>query len=177
MDTRVRGDLIPNENTTDLAEIIDVSVALVDQNNQFGQVKSASLTLAGPLVAAGALVCQNAKPLLEDIPSPVSFDNIESALGYHFRLSLDEVAFIDLPPERFFEEWPSWHKDLFFLAIGESQYVRPGTKDVPRTYGLLLRKMSGGSYTRIGYWDGRYGFIEKHVRTACEFRTETITIL
>ncbi|KAF4495657.1 hypothetical protein FAGAP_8211 [Fusarium agapanthi] len=51
LDCRVRFDILPDEGTV-LADVVDVAVELVDPNNQFGQVKSASLILTGSLVAS-----------------------------------------------------------------------------------------------------------------------------
>ncbi|KAL2673883.1 hypothetical protein Neosp_012327 [[Neocosmospora] mangrovei] len=68
MDCCVRGDLIPPEQNTDLAKIVDVCVELVDPENPFGQVKSASLTLTGPLVTVDALVFSDCQTIQEDLP-------------------------------------------------------------------------------------------------------------
>ncbi|KAJ4213332.1 hypothetical protein NW759_011174 [Fusarium solani] len=174
MDCRVRGDLIPGEQNTDLAKMVDVSVELVDPNNPFGQVKSASLTLTGPLVTVDELVFSDCQTIQEDLPPRIGWENGTSALGHHFELKPDES--FEWNGDDSIDTWLSTHKDAFFLAVGESQYVR-SKDEFPKTYGLVLKKLDDGNYTREGQWDGRFGFVDNHAQTACEFRTETIKIL
>ncbi|RSL39936.1 hypothetical protein CEP53_013705 [Fusarium sp. AF-6] len=172
MDCSVRLDLFPKKQKIDLARMVDVSVGLVDPNNQFGQVKSASLTLTGPLVSIEALVFSDCQTVQKDPPRTMGRETGISVLGHHFELTPDENFTWDDDPGA----WLIAHRDMFFLAIGESRYIRSEDED-PRTYGLILKRLENGNYTREGQWDGRFGFVDNHAQTACEFRTETITIL
>ncbi|EEU37108.1 uncharacterized protein NECHADRAFT_86704 [Fusarium vanettenii 77-13-4] len=174
MDCCVRGDLIPTEQNTDLAKVVDVSVELVDPNNPFGQVKSASLALTGPLVTIDALVYSDCQTTQEDLPPRIGWENGTSALGHHFELRPDES--FEWNGSDSIDTWLSKHKDAFFLAVGESQYVR-SKDELPKTCGLVLKKLDDGNYIREGQWNGRFGFVDNHAQTACEFHTETITIL
>lgn len=177
MDCHISGNLIQSEQHTDLVKMVDVSVELVDPNNPFGQVKSASLTLTGPLVTIDALVFSDCQTMHKDLPPRILRENAKSALGHNFVLKPDES--FEWAGDDYIENidiWLSTHKDLFFLAVGESQYVR-SQHEAPKTCGLVLKKLEDGNYVREGQWDGRFGFVDNHAQTACEFRTETITIL
>lgn len=172
MDCCVQGGPIPLDQKTDLARVVDVSVELVDPNNQFGQVKSASLILTGPLVSIEALVFSDCQTVRKDLPRRIGWENGTSALGYHFKLNPDENFIWNDDPGA----WLLSHKEMFFLAIGESWYVR-SEREVPKTSGLVLKRLEDGNYMREGQWHGWFGFVDNHAQTACEFRTETITIL
>ncbi|KAJ4323889.1 hypothetical protein N0V84_004112 [Fusarium piperis] len=172
MDCRVRAAFSPGQQETDLAKMVDVSLELVDPNNQFGQVKSASLTLTGPLVSIDALVFSDCQTSQGDLSPKIVTENATSAAGHHFAVMPDDMSWDD----NIVDEWLSTNKGMLLLAIGESQHVR-GDYEAPETYGIIVERLEDGNYARTGQWDGRFGFVGKHAQTPCEFRTETITIL
>ncbi|RSM14948.1 hypothetical protein CEP52_000988 [Fusarium oligoseptatum] len=100
MDCSVRLDLFPKKQKTDLAKMVDVSVELVDPNNQFGQVKSASLTLTGPLVSIEALVFSDCQTVQKDPPRTMGRETGISVLGHHFELTPDENFTWDDDPDQ-----------------------------------------------------------------------------
>lgn len=172
MDCRIRGDFIPMDQKTDLAEVVDVSVELVDPNNQFGQVKSGSLTLTGPLVSVNALIFSDCQTSQRG-PSPmVGRENSTSALGHHFEVKPDDMVWDNSSVNA----WLSKQQDMFLLAIGESQWIR-SEGEGPKTCGVVLKRLEDGNYVRTGQWDGGFGFVDNHAETPCEFHTETVTIV
>ncbi|KAF5705919.1 hypothetical protein FMUND_11895 [Fusarium mundagurra] len=149
LDCGVRFDILDDEGTV-LADIVDVAVELVDPNNQFGQVKSASLTLAGPLVASDALILKDANEkefVAEGRPGRDGYQDIQTILGHTFGITADTV---DLWEEGASKAWLVSQKNMYLLAVFEK------SKD-PRTQGLLVQKNNDGTFIRAGNWEAGPG--------------------
>ncbi|KAG4253965.1 hypothetical protein FPRO04_06699 [Fusarium proliferatum] len=169
LDCRVRYDILDDEGTV-LADVVNVTVELVDPNNQFGQVKSASLTLTGPLVASDELILKDANDeefVAEDRRGRKGYQDIKTVLGHTFGISSDTVEFWE-DGER--KAWLISQKNMYLLAILE-------TSNEPQTYGLLVQKNDDGTFTRAGYWEAGPGFVAKHADLTRRFISETITIV
>lgn len=169
LDCRVRFDILEVEGTV-LAVVDDVTVESVDPNNRFGQVKSASLTLTGPLVASDALVLKDANDeefVAEGRFGRESYQDIQTMLGHSFGITADTVAFWE-DGER--KAWLISQKNLYLLAVLE-------TSKRSHTHGLLVQKNDDGTFTRAGNWEAGPGFVSKHAAGTCRFTTETITIV
>ncbi|PCD29384.1 hypothetical protein AU210_011922 [Fusarium oxysporum f. sp. radicis-cucumerinum] len=169
LDCRVRFDILDGEGAV-LVDVVDVAVELVDPNNQFGQVKSASLILNGPLVASDELILKDANDeefLAEGRPGRDGYQDIQTILGHTFGISADTVHLWE-EAER--KAWLISQKNMYLLAVLE-------TSKKPHTYGLLLQKNDDGTFTRAGNWEAGPGFVSKHVDATCPFISETITIV
>ncbi|KAF5620069.1 hypothetical protein F52700_11389 [Fusarium sp. NRRL 52700] len=174
LDCRVRFDILPDEGTV-LADVIDVAVELVDPNNQFGHVKSASLILTRPLVASEALVLKDASDeelVAEGRPGRVGYQNIQTILRHTFGISADTE---DLWKEGESKAWLLSQKNMYLLAVLEMPN-KPISKK-PHTYGLLVQKNDDETFTRAGSWESGPGFVSKHADATCQFTLETITIV
>ncbi|KAF4416315.1 hypothetical protein FACUT_12676 [Fusarium acutatum] len=134
LDCRVRFDILDDEGTV-LVDVVNAAVELVDPNNQFGQVKSASLILTGPLVASDALILKDAD------------DEDFVAEGHTLGISADTV---DLWEEDERKAWLISQKNMYLLAVLE-------TSNKPHTYGLLVQKNDDGTFTRAGNWEAGPG--------------------
>ncbi|KAJ4244404.1 hypothetical protein NW762_014532 [Fusarium torreyae] len=157
------------EHALVLANVEEVTVDLVDPENPFGQVKSASLTMTGPLVASKALL-----PLQHNTEEANSQGNY-TVMGQWFEVIPDRELVRGSD-----QEWPEQQRlwidsqdDMFLLAI---------TEDADRTegrfcIGILIQKGTEGKFTRVGFWKGNPGFVSKHADTVCEFKSETVTIV
>ncbi|KAF5681465.1 hypothetical protein FDENT_8087 [Fusarium denticulatum] len=170
LDCRVRFPMLDGEGTVLLADIVDVAVELVDPNNQFGQVKSASLTLTGLLVASDSLVLKDANDeefVAEGRLGREGYEDIQTILGHTFGITADTV---DLWGEGEIKAWLVSQKNMYLLAILE-------TSKEPRTHGLLVQKNDDGTFTRAGNWEAGPEFVSKHVDGTCRFISETITIV
>ncbi|VUC29379.1 unnamed protein product [Clonostachys rosea] len=141
-----------------LSHVTDVSIQLVDTTDPFGQVKSAALTLRGPLISSQALAGQG---------------STEQSTTW---LEMITIVFRFSPPEQHPHYYPSLGKNLYFLCIGEVE-CSPKWKDTSGTYGLILRKADNGSFSRLGRWKAKVRFIQRHAGTEYELRPETITLL
>ncbi|KAL7764208.1 hypothetical protein ACKLNR_005353 [Fusarium oxysporum f. sp. zingiberi] len=149
LDCRVRFDILDGEGTV-LVDVVDVAVELVDPNNQFGQVKSASLILTGPLVASDELILKDANDeefLAEGRPGRDGYQDIQTILGHTFGISADTVHLWE-EAER--KAWLISQKNMYLLAVLE-------TSKKPHTYGLLLQKNDDGTFTRAGNWEAGPG--------------------
>ncbi|KAF5988686.1 acetyltransferase [Fusarium bulbicola] len=169
LDCRVRFDLLTNEGTV-LANVVDVAVELVDPNNQFGQVKSAPLTLNGPLVASDELILKGANDaefVAEGRPGRDDYQDTQTILGHTFGITADTE---DLWDEGERKAWLISQQNMYLLAVLE-------TSNKPHTYGLLVQKNDDGTFTRVGYWEAGPDFVSKHADTTCRFISETITIV
>ncbi|KAG5768841.1 hypothetical protein H9Q72_003743 [Fusarium xylarioides] len=169
LDCRVRFDVLDGEGTV-LADIVHLAVELVDPNNQFGQVKSASLKLAGPLVASDEPVLKDANNeefVAEGRPGRVGYQDIQTILRHTFGISADTV---DLWEEGEREAWLISQKNMYLLAVLE-------TPNEPHTLGLLVQKNDDGTFTRAGNWEAGPGFVSKRADATCRFISETITIV
>ncbi|KAJ3541688.1 hypothetical protein NM208_g4492 [Fusarium decemcellulare] len=189
VDTRVMFELI-GDIRTDFAEVKDVSIQLVDQNNPFGQVKSASLTLTGPLVASERLVRPSSPEPEWNIDGPRGWANAKTVAGHDLHLEVGDLTMGHLDGESESEKghlsydmWLLSHQKLllsqentFFLAIGEAT-TDPPSVNMAKTFGILLKRASEGHYTRVGYWSADYGFVSQHAEKEGKFHNETITIL
>ncbi|KAF5239852.1 hypothetical protein FANTH_9793 [Fusarium anthophilum] len=159
LDCRVRFDLLMGEGTV-LADVVDVAVELVDPNNQFGQVKSASLTLNGPLVASDELILKgtnDAEFVAESRPGRDGYQDIQTILGHTFDITADTEDFWE-EGER--KAWLISQQNMYLLAVLE-------TSNKPHTYGLLVQKHDDGTFTRDGYWEAGPDFVSKHADTTC----------
>ncbi|KAM5523687.1 mRNA 3'-end-processing protein yth1 [Fusarium oxysporum f. sp. phaseoli] len=139
LDCRVRFGILDGEGTV-LVDVVDVAVELVDPNNQFGQVKSASLILTGPLVASDELILKDAN------------DEEFLAEGHTFGISADTVHLWEKAERK---AWLISQKNMYLLAVLE-------TSKKPHTYGLLLQKNDDGTFTRAGNWEAGPEFVSKH---------------
>ncbi|RKK52365.1 hypothetical protein BFJ67_g5694 [Fusarium oxysporum f. sp. cepae] len=149
LDCRVRFDILDGEGAV-LVDVVDVAVELVDPNNQFGQVKSASLILNGPLVASDELILKDANDeefLTEGRPGRDGYQDIQTILGHTFGISADTVHLWE-EAER--KAWLISQKNMYLLAVLE-------TSKKPHTYGLLLQKNDDGTFTRAGNWEAGPG--------------------
>ncbi|KAH6884437.1 heterokaryon incompatibility protein-domain-containing protein [Thelonectria olida] len=161
-----------------MAEVNDVSIDLVDPTNQFGQVKAASLTLTGPLVSSKALLTGEIVPSEKEegrpgLPTPP--DTLKTPSGEHVTLVPDESG-VESWHEEWLENWLLSKGELIFVAILDAESKFSGFW-WSGTYGLMLRRLANGTYTRVGVWGAKLGFVEKHAQTACEFRPGTVTIV
>ncbi|KAM0542833.1 hypothetical protein ACHAPJ_012613 [Fusarium lateritium] len=157
------------EDALVLASVEEVIVDLVDPENPFGQVKSASLTLTGPLVASKALLS------LQHNTEDANSQGNHTVLGQWFEVIPDREL-VRGPDEEWPEQQRLWidsQEDMYFLAILEEADRTEGRFCV----GLLIQKGIDGKFTRVGFWKGTSGFVSKHAETACEFKSETITIV
>ncbi|KAF4983598.1 hypothetical protein FDECE_17265 [Fusarium decemcellulare] len=190
VDTRVTCELIGHLRT-DLAEVKDVSIQLVDPNNPFGQVKSASLTLTGPLVASETLVHPSTCPEPEvPIDGPRGWSCINTVGGHYLHIEVDALPLGPLDGEiqskKWHLSWNTWHlsnrkwlltqENVFFFAIGEAT-TDPPSDGMAKTFGILLKRASEGKYTRVGFWSSKHGFVSLHAETEGKFHDETIVIL
>ncbi|EWZ29408.1 hypothetical protein FOZG_17032 [Fusarium oxysporum Fo47] len=169
MECRVTFQILDDEQTV-LSDVVHVAVELVDPENQFGQVRSGSLTLTGPLVASEALIPREDKT--EECSSEgrlgrAGYQDIRAILGHTFGITADTA---DLWTEIGRKPWVVSQENIYLLAILE-------TSSEPQTYGLLLQKNCDGKFTRAGYWEAGPGFVSKHAHTTCQFISETITIV
>ncbi|EWZ28468.1 heterokaryon incompatibility protein-domain-containing protein [Fusarium oxysporum Fo47] len=170
MDCSVNFDVFEHKPIVIFADIVDVAVELVDPKNQFGQVKSGSLTLTGPLIASEALVPRehNSEGVLpEGRFGRAGYQDIQTMLGHTLGITADTA---NLWNEIERKPWLIAQENMYFLAILE-------TSEYPRTCGLLLQKNNNGSFTRAGYWEAGTGFVSKHAHATCQFRSENITIV
>ncbi|RKK84612.1 hypothetical protein BFJ69_g1889 [Fusarium oxysporum] len=169
LDCRVRFGILDGEGTV-LVDVVDVAVELVDPNNQFGQVKSASLILTGPLVASDELILKDANDeefLAEGRPGRDGYQDIKTILGHTFGISADTLHLWEKAERK---AWLISQKNMYLLAVLE-------TSKKPHTYGLLLQKNDDGTFTRAGNWEAGPGFVSKHADATCPFISETITIV
>jgi hypothetical protein len=169
LDCRVKFGILDGEGTV-LAVVDDVTVESVDPNNRFGQVKSASLTLTGPLVASDALVLKDANDeefVAEGRFGRESYQDIQTILGHSFGITADTVALWE-EGER--KAWLISQKNMYLLAVLE-------TSKEPHTHGLLVQRNDDGTFTRAGNWEAGPEFVSKHADGTCRFTTETITIV
>jgi hypothetical protein len=165
----VRFGILDGEGTV-LVDVVDVAVELVDPNNQFGQVKSASLILTGPLVASDELILKDANDeefLAEGRPGRDGYQDIKTILGHTFGISADTVHLWEKAERK---AWLISQKNMYLLAVLE-------TSKRPHTYGLLLQKNDDGTFTRAGNWEAGPEFVSKHADATCPFISETITIV
>ncbi|KAF4946769.1 hypothetical protein FGADI_10973 [Fusarium gaditjirri] len=168
LDCRVNFDILDGEGIVHV-DVADVAVELVDPNNQFGPVKSASLILTGPLVAFDEFVLNDANDEefeIEGRPGRDAYQDIQTILGHTFGISADSLDFWE-EDER--KAWLISQKNMYLLAVLE-------TSKNPHTYGLLVQKNDDGTFARVGNWEAGPGFVSKHVDATCRFMSETITI-
>ncbi|KAF4461214.1 hypothetical protein FALBO_11993 [Fusarium albosuccineum] len=154
VDTRVMFQLI-GDIRTEFAEVKDVSIQLVDPNNPFGQVKSASLTLTGPLVAPERLVRPSSPEPEWTVHGPRGRARINTVAGHHLRLQVDDLQIGRLDKESgskkgplSYDKWLLSQENMFFLAIGEAT-TDPPSDNVAKTFGILLKRASEGNYYYI----------------------------
>ncbi|KAF4447797.1 hypothetical protein F53441_8700 [Fusarium austroafricanum] len=150
VDGRIFFALLYGDGVT-LAEVQDVAVELVDEHNRFGQVKSASLTISGPLIASKS----------------ISLDNL---VGVTFELAAHVQNLPDSKEEM--NEILS-QDDIFLFAILEDSKHQMGKL----TLGLVLQTDANGYYRRIGLWEAEEGFMSQKGIDDSSFETKTITIL
>ncbi|RGP62993.1 hypothetical protein FSPOR_8977 [Fusarium sporotrichioides] len=134
-----------------LAEVQDMTVELVDQHNRFGQVKSASLAITGPLIASKLI---DAKLLVEvtlEVPTHVQ-TMPETKEEMNEMLSRDDV--------------------FFFAILKDSQHP-----DGKLTLGIVLKIDTNGHYCRIELWEAKEGFMSQKGIDGTSFKTRTVTIL
>ncbi|CAI6091795.1 unnamed protein product [Clonostachys chloroleuca] len=169
IDNRVFFDFYDREPNI-LAHVLDVSVQLVDISDPFGQVKSAALTLRGPLISSQALIGKGS--------TTQSRLTVSTLLDEKIWLEPDDYywSFRSSQQEQHPDYYPSLGRNLHFLCIGEVEYS-PVFEHKSGTYGLILRKSDNGSFLRVGRWVARVGFIKRHAGTDCELQAETIAIL
>ncbi|KAF5589867.1 hypothetical protein FPANT_6200 [Fusarium pseudoanthophilum] len=149
LDCRVKFDILDAEVTV-LAVVDDVTVESVDPNNQFGQVKSASLTLTGPLVSSDALILKDANDdefVAEGRFGRESYQDIQTILGHSFGVTVDTVV---LWEEGEGKAWLISQKSMYLLAVLE-------TSKEPHTHGLLVQRNDDGTFTRAGKWEAGPG--------------------
>jgi hypothetical protein len=145
-------------------------VELVDPKNQFGQVRSGSLTLTGPLVASEALIPREYKTeefVSEGRLGRAGYQDIQTILGHTFGITADTADSWNKTERK---SWLGSQENIYLLAILE-------TSSESQTYGLLLQKNHDGNFTRAGYWEAGPGFVSKHAHATCQFISETITIV
>ncbi|CAH0054017.1 unnamed protein product [Clonostachys solani] len=171
LDVRVLFDYYDHQPDI-LARVIDVSVQLVDTTDPFGQVKSAALTLQGPLISSQALVGEGSTE------RSTKFLAVSTLLDEEISLQPDDYGcwFRFSQAERHPDYYPRLGENLHFVCIGEVE-CSPDWKQSSGTYGLMLRKVDNKSFLRVGRWVARVGFIQRHAGTKCELRPETITLL
>ncbi|EWZ48990.1 hypothetical protein FOZG_04454 [Fusarium oxysporum Fo47] len=169
MDCRVNFNITDNEGAV-LSNVADITVELVDPKNQFGQVRSGSLTLTGPLVASEALIPREYKTeefVSEGRLGRAGYQDIQTILGHTFGITADTADSWDKTERK---SWLVSQENIYLLAILE-------TSSESQTYGLLLQKNHDGNFTRAGYWEAGLGFVSKHAHATCQFISETITIV
>ncbi|CAM1507251.1 Fc.00g068920.m01.CDS01 [Cosmosporella sp. VM-42] len=188
VDGRIHRRAVSEGETTVLSTLEDVVVDLVDPQNQYGQVKSASLSLTAPLVSWQTLMgSQPEEPEAieerDDRPGASepyhwygSFQGLLSANGADLSLSPDDVGAALVEGGDVLQRWLSPLNNVFVVAIGDFECPRR-LNSFSGCYGLVLRRLSDGTYTRIGGWKGDVGFVEKHSQAECAFRKATITII
>ncbi|KAF5585282.1 trichothecene 3-o-acetyltransferase [Fusarium pseudocircinatum] len=173
LDCRVRFNILDDGEGTVLADIADVAVELVDPNNRFGQLKSASLILTGPLVAFEALVLKDADDrefVVEDRSWLDGYQDMQTMLGHTFGINADTVDLWVTDAKGKRKHWLMDQKNMYLLAVLE-------TSKEPHTHGLLLQKNDNGTFTKAGIWEAGLGFVSKHADTTCQFTTEMITVI
>ncbi|KAF4974570.1 hypothetical protein FZEAL_8542 [Fusarium zealandicum] len=167
---------------TAMATVDDVSVDPVDPANQFGQVKSASLTMTGPLASLKALTNNKAEEPdcpTEPLPPARRYHNMTSVLGRSFRVQPDDgnVSILEQGGVGALEEWVTSLNEGFLLAVGEFPTPFILFQSSSTTGGLVLDRLDDGNYIRVGYWEGGEGFVDHHAGGASRFQTETVTII
>ncbi|KAH6964560.1 heterokaryon incompatibility protein-domain-containing protein [Fusarium avenaceum] len=147
VDSRVFYGLLYDGGKT-FAQVQDVAVELGDEHNRFGQVKSAFLTITGPLIAS--------KSISPDKLGEVTFElpvNVQTLPGS--KEERNEILSQD---------------DVFLFAIlGDSEHQMGKL-----TLGIVLQIDANGYYHRIGLWEAKEGFMSND---GTSFETTTITIL
>ncbi|KAF4961928.1 hypothetical protein FSARC_9969 [Fusarium sarcochroum] len=147
-----------------LASVQKATVDLIDPQNPFGQVKSASLTLTGPLVASKALISHHHNT------EEANSQRNHTVMGQWFQIVPDTELLRSRDCESL---WIDSQDDLYFLAILDDAHHTGGQCCL----GLLIQKGTDGKFTRVGLWKGNPGFVSKHAKTPCEFKSETVTML
>lgn len=148
MDGRVENIMNYPDKPTLLATVEDVRVDLVDPTNQYGQVKSASLTLTAPLVSL-----QELKSGKQDLSLRINPD-------------LDDGT----------ETWPGDNNDTYIVAIAKIRWILDN--EIYNYWGLVLQKLLSGEYRRVGLWFSEEADLIETCRSeGSGFRQETIKII
>lgn len=161
----------------DSSRVESVDVELVDPSNRFGQIKSASLRLTGPIVSAQKLVVKD----VERQDSDSDYDSTRTVVtrkGFGVTLLLDEVRIEsgEDPADDGLYDWLLEQENATFVVIGSlngptEKYFFKGT------YGLLVDRLDDGTYTRLAMWKADLDFLKRHEGGASDFSVETITIV
>ncbi|KIL89213.1 hypothetical protein FAVG1_07607 [Fusarium avenaceum] len=150
VDSRVFYGLLYDDGVT-FAQVQDVAVELVDEHNRFGQVKSASLTITGPLIASKSISRDKLMGVTFELPV-----HIQTLPEYEEEMN--EILLQD---------------DVFLFAIlGDSKHQMGQL-----TLGIVLQIDDDGYYRRIGLWEAKEGFMSQKGIGGTSFETKTITVL
>jgi hypothetical protein len=176
LDHPVRFPFLPKDITSK-AEIVNVHIELADPSDPFGQLKSASLTITGPLISSQAL--RLITPVREgERRLPPCEVRVMTNRGSSIKIITDDFG----PQQPDHEKWLAYLQEtggtgnVHFLAVTESEMYAewyPGCG----TLGLALQMMENGQYARVGRWEAELGFIQKHSDEDRLFQNETITII
>ncbi|RGP81311.1 hypothetical protein FLONG3_455 [Fusarium longipes] len=150
VDSRVFLGLSHDEGVT-LAKVQDVEVELVDKHNRFGQVKGASLTITGPLIASKLIDPRDLMTVAFELP--VHFQTLPKTGE-----EMNKILSGD---------------DVFLLAILTDH--EHGMCVL--TLGIVLQINADGVYRRIGFWESNKRYRPQMSNDGGAFDDTTITIV
>lgn len=158
---------------TSLADVERVDINLVDPTNRYGQIKSALLTVTGPVATWQAL--NDVLTQWTESVCPKFEDFVDHNVYKDFLIYPDDVRTIEHKGDLVRTEFTS-PGDIRFMAISRT------SKDYDDRiglgcWGLILLELDDGQYRRIGAWRARSDFLEKHEFTESWFRPLTVTII
>lgn len=189
IDGRINLSVISDGEGTDFATVTDVQVQLVDPLNPYGQVKSASLVLTGPMIDWKSLVHRTAMDEGSDDDgekkSPYGTDqlremdealNITTFPGDHVELRPDHFPLLTPIDRNLIKTCIGSTDDVWFVAVTEM--VNPPRLECwSGCYGLILRRLEDGTYVRLGLWKAKLGFLGKHSEGGCMFQEKSVKIV
>lgn len=189
MDGRVDAGAITTGDVTDLVTVEDVVIDLVDPNNPYGQIKSGSLTLTASLIPWEALLGsreegeESASEHESDLGFPSSIHTahrelgrLRSTLGEIFEFNPDDIAPNYYKEEDIVLKFLAPLKDTFVMPVADVN-CPPELDSFRGCYGLVLHRLSDGTYTRMGHWKGKLGFRERHIEAGYKFSRKKVVIV